>query len=159
MSCLGVCQWRTKRLMGFTLVEIILSLAILGILAGIGIPLYAGYIYKAQLETAISDITTISSKLTSYYADHEIYPDSLDEVGLATYLDPWGNPYQYFNITTAKGNGQMRKDHHLVPINSDYDLYSMGQDGKSVPPLTAHDSRDDIIRATDGAYIGPALGF
>jgi general secretion pathway protein G len=47
----------------------------------------------------------------------------------------------------------------VVPINTDYDLYSMGKDGKSQPPLTAKDSRDDIIRANDGAYIGPAEGY
>jgi general secretion pathway protein G len=53
----------------------------------------------------------------------------------------------------------MRKDRFLVPINSDFDLYSMGKDGESVPPLTAQKSRDDIIRANDGAYIGPAYAF
>jgi general secretion pathway protein G len=47
----------------------------------------------------------------------------------------------------------------VVPINSDYDLYSMGKDGESVPPLTARASRDDVIRANDGAYIGLASEF
>jgi general secretion pathway protein G len=41
-----------------------------------------------------------------------------------------------------------------VPINSDFDLYSMGEDGKSSPPLTAKSSRDDIVRANNGAYYG-----
>ena len=53
----------------------------------------------------------------------------------------------------------MLKDRFLVPINSDFDLYSMGKDGKSQMPLTAKDSRDDIIRANDGAYIGLAYAF
>ncbi len=53
----------------------------------------------------------------------------------------------------------MRKDRFLVPINTDFDLYSMGRDGKSTPPLTAAASRDDIIRANGGAYIGPAKGY
>ena len=60
---------------------------------------------------------------------------------------------------TDKGKGKMRKDRFLVPINSDFDLYSMGKDGKSSPPLTASASRDDIIRANDGAYVGPAEGY
>ena len=55
--------------------------------------------------------------------------------------------------------GQARKDRFLVPINSDYDLYSMGPDGGSVPPLTAALSRDDIIRANNGDYFGLASGF
>ena len=53
----------------------------------------------------------------------------------------------------------MRKDHRLVPINSDYDLYSMGKDGRSVSPLTARHSHDDIIRANDGDYVGLAKDY
>jgi general secretion pathway protein G len=55
--------------------------------------------------------------------------------------------------------GKVRKDRFLVPINSTYDLYSMGADGRSVGPLTAAMSRDDIIRANDGAYVGLAEGY
>ncbi len=46
-----------------------------------------------------------------------------------------------------------------MPINSRYDLYSVGADGQSTPPLTAKTSRDDIIYANDGGYIGRASGY
>jgi len=144
---------------GFTLVEILVSLAILGILAGVAYPLYTGYIDQARTEIAIADISGISLALKSYYAENGKYPDILDEVRYGTYPDPWEHPYQYLNIQTAKGKGQMRKDRFLVPINSDYDLYSMGKDGQSVAPLTATVSRDDIIRANDGEYVGPAYAY
>jgi len=55
--------------------------------------------------------------------------------------------------------GSARKDHFLVPLNTDYDLYSVGRDGKSHPPLSAPDSADDVIRANDGAYIGLAANY
>ena len=74
-------------------------------------------------------------------------------------LDPWGNPYQYLNVTTTKNKGNVRKDRNLVPINSDYDLYSMGKDGTSQPPLTAKASRDDIIRANSGKFVGLAADY
>ena len=45
-------------------------------------------------------------------------------------------------------------DHQLHPINCDYDLYSVGKDGKSEAPLTAKVSQDDIIRANNGGYVG-----
>jgi general secretion pathway protein G len=53
----------------------------------------------------------------------------------------------------------MRKDKNLVPINTQYDLYSMGADGQSVPPLTAKASRDDVVMANDGTYIGLASNY
>lgn len=82
----------------------------------------------------------------------EQLPDDLQK------LDPWGNPYQYLRMQGAS-NGQKRKDKSLVPINTDFDLYSMGPDGRSVGPLTAQQSRDDIVRAANGRFIGVAIDF
>ena len=66
--------------------------------------------------------------------------------------DPWGNTYQYLNIEDAdtKGKGTLPKDKNLLPINSDFDLFSNGPDDQSVAPLTAKASRDDIVRVNDG---------
>ena len=41
-----------------------------------------------------------------------------------------------------------------MPINSDYDFFSKGRDGKSVGPLTGGPSQDDIVRGSDGAFFG-----
>ena len=73
--------------------------------------------------------------------------------------DPWGNPYQYTNIATVTGLGKLRKDRFLVPINSDFDLFSMGPDGRFASALTAKISQDDIIRGSDGRYFGVASGY
>ena len=55
--------------------------------------------------------------------------------------------------------GQARKDRFLVPLNSDFDLYSLGKDKSSAAPLNAKASRDDILRALDGGFIGVAAKF
>lgn len=47
----------------------------------------------------------------------------------------------------------------MNPLNSDFDLYSMGPDGKTATPLTAKASYDDIIRAVDGKFLGLASDF
>ena len=60
---------------------------------------------------------------------------------------------------TIADKGGARKDRHLHPISSDFDLYSMGKDGDSVKPLTAQKSHDDVIRASDGGYYGLAKNF
>jgi general secretion pathway protein G len=59
----------------------------------------------------------------------------------------------------VKAKGQERKDKNLVPINSDFDLYSMGVDGKTTAPLTAKDSQDDVVRANNGGYYGLASNY
>jgi general secretion pathway protein G len=55
--------------------------------------------------------------------------------------------------------GQLRKDRNLVPINTDFDLFSRGKDGQTNFPLTAQRSRDDIVRANNGGYIGLASDY
>lgn len=155
----GMLEGRPEKSSGFTLVELLITIAIVGILSGIGIPLYAGYIEKAKIVRAVSDITNISKSIISYNIDNNKYPQSLAEVGYGSMKDPWGARYQYLNIQTTRGNGPKRKDRFVVPINTDYDLYSMGKDGKSRPPLTSRDSKDDVIRANDGTYIGLASAF
>jgi general secretion pathway protein G len=74
-------------------------------------------------------------------------------------IDPWGNPYVYVNLTAIKGHGKARKDRKLNPLNSDFDLYSMGKNGVTKPQITNRDSLDDVLRANDGAFIDLASKF
>jgi general secretion pathway protein G len=98
-------------------------------------------------------------QIQRYGLENRALPDSLSDVGQGGARDPWGNPYRYTNLETLKGNGKARKNKNLVPINSDFDLYSMGKDGASASPLTAKASRDDIIRASDGRFVGLASDY
>ena len=45
--------------------------------------------------------------------------DSLADIGMGGLLDPWENPYQYLNVSNGANKGHARKDHNLVPINSE----------------------------------------
>jgi general secretion pathway protein G len=144
---------------GFTLIELVIVVAIISTLAAIAVPLFGAFVDKARVARAIAEIQQIATEIQVYSVDTMSLPDSLDDVGYGDRLDPWGNPYQYLNFATLKGNGKVRKDKNLVPINSDYDLYSMGKDGKSQSPLTAKASRDDIVRANNGGYVGLASAY
>jgi len=149
---------REKR--GFSLVELLIAVSILGILAAIAIPSYLRYLENSKETTAISDIQSIAYKLKGYMMeDPSALPDNLVTINLPL-TDPWGNSYRYLRLYGRPGNlPQARRDHNLVPINSDFDLYSMGPDGQSVKPLTGGPSRDDIVRANDGAFVGKASAY
>ncbi len=134
-------------------------MAIIVTLCAIAIPNLLAAIDQAREAKAVGDIRTIGSGVMEYELMNHVYPDTLSQVGYDSLLDPWGNPYQYLNFADTKGKGKMRKDRFLVPINTYFDLYSMGKDGQSVSPLTAKASQDDIIWANDGAFIGPASQF
>ncbi|NEV64024.1 prepilin-type N-terminal cleavage/methylation domain-containing protein [Thiorhodococcus minor] len=145
---------------GVTLIELLLSLAIVGILTTVAMVSYGFVRERQDIVQATVDIQNIEGLLERYFVGHNGYPDSLADIPSAAALrDPWGNPYRYLNIATVNGNGQVRKDHNLVPLNTDYDLYSMGKDGRSVSPLTAQASRDDIVRANNGGFIGLAADY
>lgn len=150
----------------FTLVEVLLIVAILGTLSALVIPGYTNLLEKARINQTISNIVKISRELDEFLTDNGTLPETLTELIQDTkplnLTDPWGNPYQYLVILGKKKSeiqGKWRKDRFLVPLNSDYDLYSMGKDGESRAPLTAHASWDDIVRANDGGFIGLAYKY
>lgn len=147
----------TRPRAGFTLIELLSVVAIIGILSALGIPKYHDQVEKAKVAKAIGDLRAIAIDLNGL----DSLPPSLASVGRGTLLDPWGNPYVYNRFPVGKKGAPpgARKDRFLVPINSMFDLYSMGKDGNSVAPLTAKASRDDVIMANDGGYYGLASNY
>ena len=141
------------------MIELVLVLGIIAVLAMIAVPSYAQYRERIRIVQAISDISGMGPLITRYAHDNPNFPDSLADIGRAQMKDPWGNYYQYLSHDDKKGKGGWRKDHSIVPINSDYDLWSNGKDAKSFPPLTAKPSRDDIVRANNGRFIGLASDY
>lgn len=113
---------------GFTLVELMLVVIIIGILVAMVAPRLAGRSEQAKVAAARADIeANLSSALDMYEIDNGTYPDKLEDLLVAPanatnwkgpYLkkkpiDPWGNPYVY------KYPGS----------HGDYDLMSYGKSG------------------------------
>ena len=144
--------------LGWTLVEMILAVAILGTLLAIVRPSVHQYVEKARVAKAIGDIQAIQSDLAGPELLDGQLPATLAEIGWGGLLDPWGEPYQYLRYEGGDET-QQRKDRFLKPINSSYDLYSKGEDGETQKQLTAPVSLDDIVRANDGGFIGLAATF
>lgn len=143
----------------FSLIEILIALMILGVLVTIAASSYSRYVERTRVAKAVSDIGAIAVTIQRYQDDNRSYPSSLADVRADQLLDPWGRPYNYYNLTTRRGNGTARKDKKLAPLNTDFDLYSSGKDGRSLAPLVTPVSRDDVVRARDGKFIGLASDF
>lgn len=158
-----------KRSSGMTILEMVIMIAIIGVLASIAAPTYIGYIEKARVQSSIADLRSISLIIEKYRSDEGFYPVSLNDVGCSNDLDPWGNQYQYLNTSEVlKGEKKAKKkqicqgcrwDKFERPLNTDFDLYSMGKNGETRTRIDHQQSRDDIIRASNGGYYGLAEGY
>lgn len=153
------CGSRKPRPRGWTLVELLVIVAIVGTLSAVLVPAGLQRLQRTTVRRVVLDLNKLEFEITAFEKLEGRYPTDLDELESGSHVDRWGNPYQYLPSTDIGWKGNARKDRFLVPLNSDFDLYSMGPDGVTAKPLTASASRDDIIRANDGRYIGPASDF
>jgi general secretion pathway protein G len=126
---------RRGRASGFTLIEIMVVVVIIGLLAAVIVPTVISKVDEARVAKTKQDIQSLETALTMYRLDNSKYPTT--EQGLAAlttqptdpsikhwrpggYLqrvskDPWGNDYQYVYPGTH---------------GKEYDLYSLGADGQ-----------------------------
>jgi len=150
-----------KRVRAFTLIELLITVAILGTLSAISVPTYKNYVDESRISTAIVEIQKIAGVTEGFRAERGRLPNTLAEAGLPVQLDPWGRPYEYLRLEGVPPADRLghRKDRSNNPLNADFDLYSMGKDGRSQPELGAPFACDDIVRANSGAYVGLASEY
>ena len=141
---------------GFGLLELMVTLVIASLLVSLAVPAYEMYAQRAKVSAAVGEIAELSLAIEQFrLRNDDRIPLSLDELGVDVPRDPWGRDYRFLNIpSTGNNKDGVRKDGRLNPLNSDFDLYSLGKDGASAGPLTAKESRDDIVRANNGAFNG-----
>jgi len=142
---------------GFTLVEVMIAVAIVGVLAALSTTNYQIYIERVRVARAVVEMKGLSLHLQTIVIDGGTLPPTLASVRLSQ-ADPWGRMYVYRRISGAPPL-LVRKDQFLVPLNTDFDLYSVGADGQTRPPITHPLSLDDVVRGANGAFIGLARNY
>lgn len=143
---------------GITLLELITTLAVAAVLGAFAVPAFQAYAQRAQVSRAVGDIGTLSLQLYRWQNAMSRFPETLAEAGLDGWVDPWEQPYRYLNIATANV-ADARRDRNLRPVNTDFDLYSIGPDGETQTQFTGATARDDIVRANNGGFIGVAEDY
>ncbi|WP_118840272.1 pilin [Neisseria meningitidis] len=86
---------------GFTLIELMIVIAIVGILAAVALPAYQDYTARAQVSEAILLAEGQKSAVTEYYLNHGIWPANNNSAGVATSTDIKGKYVQ--KVEVAKG--------------------------------------------------------
>lgn len=161
-----------NRQKGLSLLELLAAMAIVGILTVFATYMFGGnglncdepngrpsYTMRAKIAAITADIGEIKLKAERFDLNHSRYPTSLAELGLDGMTDPWGNPYVFTDLTQLNGVGMARKDHNLHPVNTYFDIYSLGPDGVTATPFTSTLGKDDIVMANDGNYFGAACHY
>ena len=239
---------------GFTLLELMIVVAILATLASIGVPQYLSALQTARIGKAKHELRTISNAVDAFTANNQgVLPLTLYQVGFGGKRDPWGTPYCYLNYADGSGDGldwaidaglvdpaafapvtggagggdggpgtasytapqgfgqtigqrpprspvryeeigrrigrnlnlnergalagaaqqsgpfsiftgvpaetTRRRDRYMFPLNTDYDLFSLGPDHRTACSLGESVGMDDVIRANNGGFFGRASDY
>jgi prepilin-type N-terminal cleavage/methylation domain-containing protein len=140
---------------GFSMVELVIVIAIIAALAAMVIPSYNTYINKSKNARAMSEIRTLTTEISAWSLDHNnTNPPDMAAIGRDNFLDPWKRPYIYLTtpaLEDPSGSG--------ATLNKDFDIYSKGMDGGSAIEGGDPLNKDDIVRSNDGAFVGLREAF
>lgn len=139
-----MCFKRCRAVRGFSLVEMMIVIVIIGLLAGLVTVNVRSYLSKAQQNAAKSDISVIMQTLDFFWTEYNRYPtneEGLDVLAKSTDMhpepfltklpiDPWGRPYLY-----------------ICPgVAGSYDVFCLGADGREGGTGADKDITDDDLQ-------------
>lgn len=104
---------------GFTLIELMIVVAIIGILAAVAIPAYSNYTKRAKVSEITNAMGAVGSAMIEYYSDKGEWPEPINTI--AGIRDTLGVtvPYGYLNVEDDDAEGGMTTDENVITATVD----------------------------------------
>jgi len=120
---------------GFTLIELIIVIAIIGIVAAIAIPNLLAALQKSKVKATMGDMKSIGTAIESYITDNSLAPGD-GALTRITDLNIYIAPFYIKSLPTKDGWGgflRYRSNESSNPEPTEYSIISYGKDGTSTP--------------------------
>ncbi|MCL5934136.1 pilin [Neisseria meningitidis] len=140
---------------GFTLIELMIVIAIVGILAAVALPAYQDYTARAQVSEAILLAEDQKSAVTEYYLNHGIWPGDNSDAGVASASDIKGKYVQSVTVANGVVTAEMKSDGVNNEIKGKkLSLWAKRQDGSVKwfcgQPVTRNaNAKDEVTKTAD----------
>lgn len=137
---------------GFTLIELVVVVAIIGILVALAIPVFEEFAQRARNSRAMQEVRVLETEIQGYFFVNGVYPGELADIDRGDLKDPWGQHYVYNDFSDIVTNPPRKI--FGVPLNFDFDIYSKGKDMLTDPVVSSPTGKDDVVRGGEGLFLG-----
>ena len=97
----GTARKRCEPAVGFTLIEVMVTVVVVGILAAIALPSYSEYVQRGKISEAISNLSDMRTRFEQYFLDNRAYPTSCVTSGAVAPQINLPPARKYFSVTCS----------------------------------------------------------
>ncbi|KQA21456.1 pilin [Vibrio metoecus] len=123
--------YKNKQQQGFTLIELMIVVAVIGVLAAIAIPQYQNYVKKSEAAAAVATVRSLTTNIDTYIADVGTFPEDANfgDIGAAAGMNKLGNialdsDAKTVTLTFDSNNSVFKNSETVVMTKGNGDLWT-----------------------------------